>query len=222
MRKFIAFVVAFITTMAGIAVAPSAQAGAIIEPSAGTGSVAAYDTTASNVNSNQEVVNIVVDKEPTPEVTPEVTVEATPEITPAPATVTEVAEVTERVTETPTPTATAIVTDKVDTVGEIDTAKCAAVTGITATPVVASLALGLISQVHIPGLEQVAGEVNAEMARVNDEIQRSLGLHNEQLAEWARALGASGADIAGAGIGLVGAIAVIGAIAGVAASCQPA
>lgn len=224
MRKFIAFVVAFITTMAGIAVAPSAHAGAIIEPSAGTGGVAAYDTTAASVNSNQEVVNIVVDKEPTPEVTPEVTVEVTPEvtpeITPAPATVTEVAEVTERVTETPTPKATAIVTDKVDTVGEIDTAKCAAVTGITATPVVAALALGLISQVHIPGLEQVAGEINAEMARVNDEIQRGLGLHNDQLAEWARQIGASGADIADLGVGLVGAIAVIGAIAGVAASCQ--
>lgn len=213
MRKFVAFVVAFITTMAGIAVAPSAHAGAIIEPSAGVGSVAAYDTTAGDVNSDQEVVNIVVDEE----VTPEPTVEPTPEVTPEPS-----VEATPEVTSTPTATATTIVADKVDTVGEIDTAKCATVAGITATPLIGAVALGVLSQVRIPGLEQVAGEINAEMARVNDEIQRGLGLHNEQMANWARQIGASGADIANAGIGLVGAIGVIGAIAGVAASCQPA
>ena len=127
------------------------------------------------------------------------------------------------------PAPTTVVVEKVDTIGHEqndsaleDPAKCAATAGIVATPVVAALALGLISQVRIPGLEQVAGEINAEMARVNDEIQRGLGLHNEQMAEWARQIGANGADIAGLGLGLVGAIGVIGAIAGVAASCQPA
>lgn len=236
MRKFVAFFVAFITTMAGLAVAPSAHAtsfGSINAEVTGWEQNTEHDTRI-DLNSTP-APEAPVDEAPVETPVAEPTTEApAPVETPAPRPVAP-AQPEERDTvievapkpEAPAPTT--IVVEKVDTIGHEptgsslkDPAKCAATAGIVATPVVAALALGLISQVRIPGLEQVAGEINAEMARVNDEIQRGLGLHNEQLAQWARTIGADGADIANAGIGLVGAIAVIGAIAGVATSCQPA
>lgn len=243
MRKFVAFFVAFITTMAGIAVAPSAHA-------ASFGSINA-EVTGWEQNTERDT-RIDLNSTPAPEAPVEETPADEPTAEPAPAEPTTEAPVPvetpaprpvapaqpeERDTvievapkpEAPAPAPTTVVVEKVDTIGHEptgssleDPAKCAATAGVVATPVVASLALGLISQVRIPGLEQVAGEINAEMARVNDEIQRGLGLHNEQLAELARTIGADRADIANAGLGLVGAIAVIGAIAGVATSCQPA
>lgn len=243
MRTFVAFFVAFITTMAGIAVAPSAHA-------ASFGSINA-EVTGWEQNTERDT-RINLDSTPVdkpaeePVEAPVETPVETPVEEPAPAEPTTEApaprpvapaQPEERDTvievgpapEAPAATPTTIVVEKVDTIGHEptgssleDPAKCAATAGIVATPIVAALALGLISQVRIPGLEQVAGEINAEMARVNDEIQRGLGLHNEQMASWARQIGASGEDIANLGIGLAGAVAVIGAIAGVATSCQPA
>lgn len=73
---------------------------------------------------------------------------------------------------------------------ELDGTCIAGIVGMTA-PLLLAIPLGILSQVQIPGLEQVSAQVNAAIRQANDQIQRGLGIHNDDRAR--RAAGIQGA-----------------------------
>ncbi len=73
---------------------------------------------------------------------------------------------------------------------ELDGKCIAGIVGMTA-PLLLAIPLGILSQVQIPGLEQVSAQVNAAIRQANDQIQRGLGIHDENRAQ--RAAGIQGA-----------------------------
>ncbi|WP_288750158.1 hypothetical protein [uncultured Corynebacterium sp.] len=73
---------------------------------------------------------------------------------------------------------------------ELDGKCIAGIVGMTA-PLLLAIPLGILSQVQIPGLEQVSAQVNAAIRQANDQIQRGLGIHDDDRAR--RAAGIQGA-----------------------------
>lgn len=69
--------------------------------------------------------------------------------------------------------------------------KCiAGIVGLTA-PLLLAIPVGILSQVQIPGLEHVSAQINAAIQEANNQIQRGLGIYDEDRAS--RAAGIQGA-----------------------------
>ena len=93
--------------------------------------------------------------------------------------------------------------------------KCiASIVGLTA-PLLLLIPLGILSQVQIPGFEHVHVQLNEAMRAINDEAQRTFGIHDadrsrraNSLAEQAQAAAAQAGPMIGAAAGALGAIAV--------------
>ncbi|MDY6049988.1 MAG: Rib/alpha-like domain-containing protein [Corynebacterium sp.] len=49
-------------------------------------------------------------------------------------------------------------------------------------PLLLLLPLGLLTQVRIPGLEGLAAQINGQIAEINTQVQKSLGIFDEQMA----------------------------------------
>ena len=73
---------------------------------------------------------------------------------------------------------------------ELDGKCIAGIVGLTA-PLLLAIPLGILSQVQIPGLEGVSAQVNAAIREANDQIQRGLGIYNEDRASRAADLQAA-------------------------------
>ncbi|WP_141757764.1 hypothetical protein [Corynebacterium sp. HMSC071B10] len=101
-------------------------------------------------------------------------------------------------------------------VGSSDPKCIASLVGL-ASPLLLLIPLGILSQVHIPGLEGVRGQLNAAIKQANDRIQQGLGIYDRDRAQ--RAAGVQGAfaiensqmiGIAAGGLGLITAGLLIG------------
>ena len=101
-------------------------------------------------------------------------------------------------------------------VGSSDPKCIASLVGL-ASPLLLLIPLGILSQVHIPGLEGVRGQLNAAIKDANDRIQQGLGIYDHDRAQ--RAAGVQGAfaiensqmiGIAAGGLGLITAGLLIG------------
>gem|GEM_PF-599899 len=66
----------------------------------------------------------------------------------------------------------------------------AGIVGLTA-PLLLAIPVAILSQVQIPGLEGLQGQINAAIKEANDQIQRGLGIYDQDRAE--RAAGIQGA-----------------------------
>ncbi|OHF40347.1 hypothetical protein [Corynebacterium sp. HMSC074A01] len=75
-------------------------------------------------------------------------------------------------------------------VGSSDPKCIASLVGL-ASPLLLLIPLGILSQVHIPGLEGVRGQLNAAIKDANDRIQQGLGIYDHDRAQ--RAAGVQGA-----------------------------
>ena len=73
---------------------------------------------------------------------------------------------------------------------ELDGKCIAGIVGLTA-PLLLAIPLGILSQVQIPGLEGVSAQVNAAIRQANDQIQRGLGIYDEDRASRAAGLQAA-------------------------------
>ena len=73
---------------------------------------------------------------------------------------------------------------------EIDGKCIASIIGLSA-PLLLAIPLGILSQVRIPGLEGLSAQVNDAIRQANDQIQRGLGIYNEDRSR--RAAGFQGA-----------------------------
>ncbi|MDK8822982.1 hypothetical protein QP980_03775 [Corynebacterium coyleae] len=73
---------------------------------------------------------------------------------------------------------------------EIDGKCIASIIGLSA-PLLLAIPLGILSQVRIPGLEGLSAQVNDAIRQANDQIQRGLGIHNDDRSR--RAAGLQGA-----------------------------
>ena len=73
---------------------------------------------------------------------------------------------------------------------ELDGKCIASLVGLSA-PLLLAIPLGILSQVQIPGLEGVSAQINNAMRQANDQIQRGLGIYDEDRAQ--RAAGLQGA-----------------------------
>lgn len=108
--------------------------------------------------------------------------------------------------------------------------KCLAVTaGTVGAPLLLLLPLAVASQIKIPGLGAVQAQLNAEMARMNDELQRGLGIANDSVRRLVqqfngavavdnRALGQVGGAIAG----VTAVAALLGISAAIYTTCKAA
>ena len=75
-------------------------------------------------------------------------------------------------------------------VGSSDPKCIASLVGL-ASPLLLLIPLGVLSQVHIPGLEGLRGQLNSAIREANDRIQHGLGIYDRDRAE--RAAGLQGA-----------------------------
>ena len=57
-----------------------------------------------------------------------------------------------------------------------------------ASPLLLLVPLGILSQVRVPGLENLSAQVNAAIKRANDDIQRGLGIYDRDRAQTAAGL----------------------------------
>ena len=73
---------------------------------------------------------------------------------------------------------------------ELDGKCIASLVGLSA-PLLLAIPVGILSQVQIPGLEGVSAQINNAMRQANDQIQRGLGIYDEDRAQ--RAAGLQGA-----------------------------
>ncbi|WP_168167530.1 hypothetical protein, partial [Corynebacterium sp. HMSC034B08] len=73
---------------------------------------------------------------------------------------------------------------------EIDGKCIASIIGLSA-PLLLAIPLGILSQVRIPGLEGLSAQVNDAIRQANDQIQRGLGIHDDDRSR--RAAGLQGA-----------------------------
>lgn len=73
---------------------------------------------------------------------------------------------------------------------ELDGKCIASIVGLSA-PLLLAIPLGILSQVRIPGLEGLSAQVNDAIRQANDQIQRGLGIYNEDRSR--RAAGFQGA-----------------------------
>ena len=73
---------------------------------------------------------------------------------------------------------------------ELDGKCIASLVGLSA-PLLLAIPLGILSQVQIPGLEGLSAQVNDAIRQANDQIQRGLGIYDNDRAQ--RAAGLQGA-----------------------------
>ena len=73
---------------------------------------------------------------------------------------------------------------------ELDGKCIAGIVGLTA-PLLLAIPLGILSQVQIPGLEGVSAQINAAIRDANDQIQRGLGIYDENRAQRAAGIQAA-------------------------------
>ena len=106
---------------------------------------------------------------------------------------------------------------------ELDGKCIAGIVGLTA-PLLLAIPLGILSQVQIPGLEGVSAKINGAIQQANDQIQRGLGIYDEDRAQ--RAAGIQGAfsienpQMLGMAAGALGAISLgLLAVDGVMRAC---
>ena len=66
--------------------------------------------------------------------------------------------------------------------------KCIAGLVGMASPLLLLIPLGILSQVRVPGLENLSAQVNAAIKRANDDIQRGLGIYDRDRAQTAAGL----------------------------------
>ena len=106
---------------------------------------------------------------------------------------------------------------------ELDGKCIAGIVGLTA-PLLLAIPLGILSQVQIPGLEGVSAQINGAIQQANDQIQRGLGIYDEDRAQ--RAAGIQGAfsienpQMLGMAAGALGAISLgLLAVDGVMRAC---
>lgn len=66
--------------------------------------------------------------------------------------------------------------------------KCIAGLVGMASPLLLLVPLGILSQVRVPGLENLSAQVNAAIKRANDDIQRGLGIYDRDRAQTAAGL----------------------------------
>ena len=92
---------------------------------------------------------------------------------------------------------------------ELDGKCIAGIVGLSA-PLLLAIPLGILSQVQIPGLEGVSAQINGAIQQANDQIQRGLGIYDEDRAQ--RAAGFQAAfniqnpEVIGMAAGALGAI----------------
>lgn len=134
------------------------------------------------------------------------------------------------ITTTSTATTTTRVAEPVaqSSVGSSTNDKCGTTIAAVATPIAALLGVGFVTNLHIPAIDQATAQLNAKLAEANDNIQRGLGIHNEEASKWAREINAQFAKLSQGGVNLtqsVGAVAAIaggiGAIATIINNCKP-
>ncbi|WJY96472.1 hypothetical protein [Corynebacterium fournieri] len=65
---------------------------------------------------------------------------------------------------------------------ELDGKCIAGIVGLSA-PLLLAIPLGILSQVQIPGLEGVSAQINGAIQQANDQIQRGLGIYDEDRAQ---------------------------------------
>jgi hypothetical protein len=134
------------------------------------------------------------------------------------------------ITTTSTATTTTRVAEPVaqSSVGSSTNDKCGTTIAAVATPIAALLGVGFVTNLRIPAIDQATAQLNAKLAEANDNIQRGLGIHNEEASKWAREINAQLANLSQGGVNLtqsVGAVAAIaggiGAIATIINNCKP-
>ena len=101
--------------------------------------------------------------------------------------------------------------------------KCIGAISLLSLPLLLAIPVGILSQVQIPGFEHVHAQLNAALREVNSQIQKGLGVFNENQAAAAanvEAAAANVAPLAGMAAAAVGLLAVTaGATAGVLEAC---
>ena len=70
---------------------------------------------------------------------------------------------------------------------ELDGKCIAGIVGLTA-PLLLAIPVGILSQVQIPGLEHVSAQINAAIQEANNQIQRGLGIYDEDRASRAASI----------------------------------
>lgn len=100
---------------------------------------------------------------------------------------------------------------------------CIGAISLLSLPLLLAIPVGILSQVKIPGFEHIHGQLNAAIQQANTEIQRGLGIFDNNRAGKAANVNAAAGQIApllGAGAAAVGALAVIAGVgAGVVHAC---
>ncbi|MBP3948407.1 hypothetical protein [Corynebacterium sp. Marseille-P3884] len=101
---------------------------------------------------------------------------------------------------------------------------CIGAISLLSLPLLLAIPAGILSQVQVPGFEHVSAQLNAAIQRANTDLQKGLGIFNEDRAANAAGIDAAASQIApliGAGAAAVAAIAVIAGIgAGVLHACE--
>lgn len=100
---------------------------------------------------------------------------------------------------------------------------CIGAISLLSLPLLLAIPVGILSQVKIPGFEHIHGQLNAAIQQANTEIQRGLGIFDNNRAGAAANVNEAAGQIApllGAGAAAVGALAVIAGVgAGVVHAC---
>ena len=101
---------------------------------------------------------------------------------------------------------------------------CVGAISLLSLPLLLAIPAGILSQVQVPGFEHVSAQLNAAIQRANTDMQKGLGIFNEDRAANAAGIDAAASQVApliGAGAAAVAAIAVIAGIgAGVLHACD--
>ena len=100
---------------------------------------------------------------------------------------------------------------------------CVGAISLLSLPLLLAIPVGILSQVQIPGFEHISAQLNAAIQQANTEIQKGLGIFDQNRAGAAANVDEAAAQIApliGAGAAAVGALAVIAGVgAGVMHAC---
>gem|GEM_PF-3234935 len=101
---------------------------------------------------------------------------------------------------------------------------CIGAISLLSLPLLLAIPVGILSQVQVPGFENVSAQLNAAIQEANTQLQKGLGVFNEDRAGKAAGVDAAAAQVApliGAGAAAVASIAVIAGIgAGVLHACD--
>ena len=100
---------------------------------------------------------------------------------------------------------------------------CVGAISLLSLPLLLAIPVGILSQVQVPGFEHVSAQLNAAIQEANTQLQKGLGVFNENQAGAAAGVDAAAAQVApliGAGAAAVASIAVIAGVgAGVLHAC---